>query len=102
MGSIDSDKVHRALKGKMKAEIEEKVDRVYYIYDEQGDYVSSTSISQGPKETLRGNRVAEMKRQLGLDTSQQLIDLVQCRLSRKDTLEIMQRNRPSGTPRRGC
>ena len=101
MGRLDSDKVHRALKGKMKAEIEDKADRFYYIYDKQGNYVCSTSISQGPKETLRDNRVADMKRQLGLDTSQQLIDLVQCRLSREDALEIMQRNRPPDTPRRG-
>jgi hypothetical protein len=80
----------------MRAEVRDKAHRVYRIYDEQG-FISSTSISQGPKETLREPRVRDMARQLGLDTAQQFIDLVECRLSREAALEIMRRNRPLGT-----
>lgn len=83
----------------MKAEIEEKADRVYYIYDDNDDLVCSTSISQGGKETLRDNRIAGMRRQLCLSTSQQLVDLVDCRLSRESALKIMRENHPPGSPR---
>jgi hypothetical protein len=82
----------------MRAEIDEKADRVYYIYDEHG-LVCSTSISQGRKEALRDNRVADMRRQLYLDTSQQLVDLVDCRLSREEALAIMRKNHPPGSLR---
>jgi len=82
----------------MKAEVRNKAHRIYKIYDEHG-FISSTSISQGPKETLRESRVRDMARQLGLDTPQQLIDLVECRLSREAALEIMRRNCPPGSPR---
>jgi hypothetical protein len=99
MGRLDSDKVDRALRSKMKAERLDRGDWYYKIYDEQG-FISSTSLSKGSKETLRDNRVAEMRRQLGLDTSQQLIDLVECRLSGEDALKIMRRNCPPGTSRR--
>ncbi len=99
MPRIDSDKMDRALRGKMKAEIEEKADRVYYIYDDNDDLVCSTSISQGGKETLRDNRIAGMRRQLCLSTSQQLVDLVDCRLSRESALKIMRENHPPGSPR---
>ena len=40
-----------------------------------------------------------MALQLGLNTSQQFVDLIKCTLSREGALEIMQANRPSGTPR---
>ncbi len=40
-----------------------------------------------------------MARQLGLDTAQQLVDLIKCPLSREDALKIIERSRPPGTPR---
>jgi hypothetical protein len=100
MPRIDSDKMDRALRGKMKAEIDEKADRVYYIYDDNHDLVCSTSISQGGKETLRDNRVSAMRRQLGLETTQQLVELVDCTLSREKALETMRKTFPKDSPRR--
>jgi len=100
MGTLQSDEVGRVLLSKMKAKRVDRGDWYYKIYDEKGTFVSSTSISKGAKETLTGTRVAQMKRQVGLDTSQQFIDLIECRLSREDALVIMQRNYPPGSPRR--
>jgi hypothetical protein len=99
MGRLESDETDKALRSKMKAERLNRADWYYKIYDEQGVFVSSTSISKGSKETLRDNRVREMARQLGLSTSQQFIDLVKCTLSREDALKIIQANRPPGTLR---
>jgi len=94
MPRIDSDKMDRALRGKMKAEIDEKADRIYYIYDDNHDVVCSTSISQGGKETLRDSRVAAMRRQLGLETTQQLVELVNCKISREEALGAVQKQLP--------
>jgi len=77
----------------------DRADWYYKIYNEQGVFVSSTSISKGSKETLRDQRVRDMAHQLGLNTAQEFIDLVKCTLSREDALEIIQINRPLGTPR---
>jgi hypothetical protein len=99
MGRLESDETDKALRSKMKAERLDRADWYYKIYNEQGIFVSSTSISKGSKETLRDQRVRDMALQLGLSTSQQFIDLVRCKLSREDALKIIQINRPPGTPR---
>lgn len=98
MGRLESDETDKALRSKMKAERLNRADWYYKIYNEEGIFISSTSISKGSKETLRDNRVKDMARQLGL-TSQQFIDLVKCTLSREEALKIMQANRPPGTLR---
>jgi len=84
----------------MKAEQIDRPDWFYKIYDEEGVFVSSTSISKGSKETLSDKRVSVMAHQLGLSTSQQFIDLIKCTLSREDALKIMKTNLPPGTPRK--
>lgn len=99
MGRLESNETDRALRSKMKAERLDRADWYYKIYNKEGIFVASTSISKGSKETLRDNRVREMAHQLGLSTSQQFIDLVKCTLSREDALEIMASNRPPGTQR---
>jgi|SRR5205823_301741 len=99
MARLESDQVDRALRSKMKAERLDKADWFYKIYNEDGIFISSTSISKGSKETLRDRRVKDMARQLGLDTPQQFVELVSCTLNRKDALVIIEKNRPPGTPR---
>ena len=99
MATLDSNDVDRALRRKMEATRLDRADWYYKIYNDKGIFVSSTSISKGSKETLRGNRVKDMTRQLGLDTSEQLVELVRCTLNRNDALKIMETNRPPGTPR---
>lgn len=99
MGRLESSETDRVLRRKMKAERLDRADWYYKIYNEQGIFVSSTSISKGSKETLSDKRVRDMAYQLGLSTSQQFIDLIKCTLSREDALRIMCTNRPSGTPR---
>ena len=99
MGTLESNETDKALRGKMQAERLDRPDLFYKIYNENGEFVSSTSMSKGSKHTLRANRISDMAHQLGLSTSQQFIDLVSCTLSREAALKIIQTNRPPGTPR---
>jgi hypothetical protein len=92
MATQESDKVDRALRGKMKAERLDSVDWRYVIYNEQGKQIASTRISKGAKHTLRAGRLSLMARQLGLDTSQQFVDLVSCKLDREDAVRIIEAN----------
>jgi hypothetical protein len=92
MGTLESDKVEKALMHKMKADRVDSVDWRYVIYNDQGKQISVTRISKGAKHTLGDKRVSLMARQLNLDTAQQLINLVNCTLSREKALEIMEAN----------
>jgi len=83
----------------MKAERLDSIDWRYAIYNEQGSQVSATRLSKGAKHTLGSSRVSLMARQLGLNTSQQFIDLVSCSLSREDALKIIESNSPPDLPR---
>ena len=94
MAGLESDKVERALLRKMQAVRREGKDWQYIIYNDQKKQVSRTRLSKGAKHSLGPNRVSEMAHQLGLKTSQQFIDLVNCPLSREKALEIMEHNLP--------
>ena len=59
MGRLESDEADKALRGKMQAERLDRADWYYKIYNEEGVFVSSTSISKGAKETLRDRRVRD-------------------------------------------
>jgi len=99
MGTLESNETDKALRGKIQAERLDRPDWFYKIYNENGEFVSSTSMSKGSIHTLRANRISDMARQLGLSTSQQFIDLVSCTLSREAALKIIETNCPPGTPR---
>ncbi|HZR42777.1 MAG TPA: hypothetical protein VFB12_21840 [Ktedonobacteraceae bacterium] len=92
MTTLESDKVDRALSGKMKAERHDSGDWYYIVRNAKGIAISSTSISKGAKHTLGHNRVSQMARQLHLNKPQLLVDLVSCVLKREDVLEIMEAN----------
>lgn len=90
MVALDSDKVDKALRKKMKAECKDGIDCRYIIRNDQGIQIAVTRISKGAKHVLRSNRVNEMAKQLGLD-KQQFVDLVSCTLSREMAIEIIER-----------
>ncbi len=92
MATLESDKVDRALRGKMGAERRDSVDWRYIICNEQGKQISITRISKGSKHTLQSDRVSLMARQLGLSSPKQFVDLVSCVLSREDALKIIEAN----------
>ncbi|MBV9021658.1 MAG: hypothetical protein JOZ71_13200 [Ktedonobacteraceae bacterium] len=92
MTTLDSDKVDKALRSKMKAEREVSADWYYIIKDEEGLEIASTSISKGAKEILRDKRVSQMARQLRLDNGKQLVEFVRCTVSRTEALETIKRN----------
>ncbi len=96
MAGLDSDKVEKALIKKMQAVCRESKDRQYIIYNDQKKQVSRTRLSQGARHSLGANRVSEMAHQLGLETSKQFRDLVDCTLSREEALKIIERNLPPG------
>ncbi len=92
MAGLESNKVEKALLGKMQAERREGRDWQYIIYNDQKKQVARTRLSKGAKHSLGPNRVSEMAHQLGLETSQQFQELVRCTLSREQALEIIERN----------
>lgn len=94
MAGLESNKVEKALLGKMQAERREGRDWRYIIYNDEKKQVSKTRLSKGAKHSLGPQRVSEMSRQLGLETSQQFHDLVNCTLSREGALEIIEHNLP--------
>ena len=94
MAGLESNKVEKALLGKMQAERREGRDWQYIIYNDQKKQVARTRLSKGAKHSLGPNRVSEMAHQLGLETSQQFQELVRCTLSREKALEIIERNSP--------
>ncbi len=96
MAGLESNKVEKALLGKMQAECRDGRDLHYIIYNDQKKQVARMRLSKGAKHSLGPNRVAEMAHQLGLETSKQFHDLVNCTLSREKALEIMERDLPSG------
>jgi hypothetical protein len=100
MARLESTNVHRALAGKMRTVVSDKPgDRYYIIQDEDGVDVASTSISKGAKHTLGDARVQAMARQLCLNQSKLLVQLVDCSLSREEALAITKANCPPGTSR---
>jgi hypothetical protein len=92
MAGLESDKVEKALLKKMQAECRDGKDLLYIIYNEQHQQIARTRLSKGAKHSLGPHRVSEMAHQLGLETSRQFHDLVNCTLSRKQALEIMERH----------
>ena len=92
MARLESDKVDRALRNKMKADRVDSGDWYYVIQDEEGLDIASTSISKGAKETLGDNRVSQMARQLRFDNANQFVQFVKCTISREDALKRMKRN----------
>ncbi len=92
MGTLESDKVDKALVGKMKAERKDSGDWYYIIYNDAGTAISSTCLSKGAKHTLGRSRVSQMAHQLNLNKPQLFEDLVRCTLSREKALAIMQAN----------
>jgi hypothetical protein len=92
MATVDSDKVQKALMGKMKAERKGSGDWWYLVRNDDGIVVASTSLSRGSKQTLSSNRVSAMARQLRLNKAQLFVDLVSCTLNREDALKIMEDN----------
>jgi hypothetical protein len=100
MTTLESDKVEKALRSKLKAEREDSGDWYFYIKDEEGIEIASTSISKGAKETLRDSRVSQMARQLRFDSTKQFVLFVRCTVSREEAIETMKRNYSPGSTRR--
>jgi len=59
MATLESDKVDKALRGKMQADRIDTGDWYYLIKDEGGIVIASTSLSKGSKHTLGSKRVSE-------------------------------------------
>lgn len=92
MATLESDKVDKALRGKMQAARIDTGDWYYLIKDEDGIVIASTSLSKGSKHTLGAKRVSEMARQLNLDNVREFTELVRCTLSREAAIVIMKEN----------
>ncbi len=94
MPALESDKVDKSLKGKMKAEVNnEPGDRYYVITDDEGNVVASTSMSKGSKHTISARMVSIMARELKLRPTE-MADMVACTLSREGVLAAIAANTP--------
>ena len=100
MATLESDKIDRALRGKMQAERKDTGDWYFVIFDNEGNVIASTSLSKGAKHTLSELRINQMAHQLRLSTSKQFVDMVKCTLGRDEALKFMKSNPPSSTRRR--
>jgi len=101
MATLETNKVDKALRGKMQAKRVDSGDWYYIISDDEENFIASTSISRGAKHTLSETRVNQMAHQLRLGTSKRFVALVQCTLDREEALEIMQSNPPGSGRQRG-
>jgi len=94
MPALESDKVDKSLKGKMKAEVSnEPGDRYYVISDDKGTVVASTSMSKGSKHTIDASMVSTMAREMKLKPAE-MADMVACTLSREGVLAAIAANTP--------
>ena len=100
MARLESNKVEQALRYKMKAEREDSGDWYFYVKDEEGIEIASTSISKGSKETLGDRRVSQMAGQPRFDNTNQFVEFVRCTVSRDEALKTMKRNYLVGLNRR--
>ncbi len=65
---------------------------VFWLYDGERQTSVKTRVSHGKSE-YDDNLLAQMRKQLGLDTKKQLFDLVECPLSYQDYLELLVKKR---------
>ena len=66
--------------------------KYYWLYDGKIQTAVKTRISHGKRE-YGDNLLGQMSKQLGLDTKMQLVDLVNCPLSKEDYLDLLVRKR---------
>lgn len=62
---------------------------VFWLYDGERQTSVKTRVSHGKSE-YDDSLLAQMRKQLGLDTKKQLLDLVECPLSYEDYLKLLE------------
>lgn len=91
MPSLESDDVDRALTSKLECEVDRSTgDHVLFLIrdPESGKLVRYTKLSRGSKHTLSPRRIAEMAKQLGVETSV-LVGLVRCSVSKQQFIRAV-------------
>lgn len=90
MPSLNAGDLAGCLLHKLRATEVGGAHRRFRIYDDQGALVAQTSMSRGWRHstTLTSGMVRDISSQLGLPRSTQLVELVQCTLTRDDYLGI--------------
>lgn len=90
MASLDSDKVHNALKTKLGCEVDtSKRAHNWYVVRDNNQVLATTMMSKGSKEALGSPLVTKMARQIGLGTASNLAKFVDCSLTKEAALEII-------------
>lgn len=90
MPSINAGPLEECLLGKLRAVEIQGRDRKFEIYDDQQRVVARTAMSRSWRGTtaISPNLVGEIKKQLHLPRSSDLVDLVSCTLSREEYLTL--------------
>jgi len=90
MATIESDKAHDKLVNKLHCHVEDKKrDHDWYFVFDAGKYLSRTCISKGPRHTIREKLAGKMAHQLGVGTTANLIDFLDCKISKEECLTII-------------
>jgi hypothetical protein len=89
MASLDSEAVKRALLTKMKCSEEKGHDHIRYVLRDGNKILSRTMISHGSRHTIRDPLIHKMARQIQLGTNANFVDMVSCKKSREECLEII-------------
>jgi hypothetical protein len=93
MPSLAAGALDACLRTKLQAAVSQGDHRVYLVRDDAGVLVARTRLSHSwrPTTALDASMVSRISRQLALERTADLLDLVSCTLSRDDYLERVRR-----------
>jgi uncharacterized membrane protein YjjP (DUF1212 family) len=98
MATLDSDKLRRALEGKLGCYVDDKKrEHIWFYLKENGVIISRTMISKGSKETLRDELLSRIGKQLGLGAGN-LVKFEKCTISKEEAIQMIRLNRPTNRP----
>lgn len=90
MAILDSEKTTKVLVGKLGCEPDIARDHIWFtLKDTDGKFLSRTCICHGPRHDIGPKIVSKMAKQLKLEQSSNLVDLVACTKSRDECIEII-------------
>lgn len=94
MSSKTSAEIRKAFLKKGFVNIRNTKHQIYAPTDENGKQIArvSTELSNDKKKEYHDSLLSDMRKQLGLDDKKQLLDLINCPLSKKEYLKILRKN----------
>ncbi len=94
MRSLAAGALAGCLTKKLRAQERKSTHRKFLVFDDEGELVATTGLSHGWRKNtqLSASMISTIRRELGLRTTDELFQLVDCSLSRTDYLAIVGQN----------